>query len=172
MYMHPLFVAMAACRILYISDWGTRPGIFSLKTDGSDFTLLVNTSISWPNGLALDFPGKRLYWVDAKYKIVETINLDGTGRVVVKQLPDGAHPWSIDVFEEMMMWSDSEGFRVSFSNRLSAEDIKSIHISQATLKGIKIVHRALQTTGELCIYIHIHICVLVLDLYIPTVLCI
>ena len=77
--------------------------------------------------------------------------MDGTGRVVVKKLPEGAHPWSIDVFEEMMIWSDSEGFRVSFSNRLSAEDIKSIPISQATLRGIKIVHHALQMTGELYI---------------------
>ena len=142
MFLYPATIAV--CRTLYISDWGTRPEIFSLKTDGSDFTSLVNTSISWPNGLALDFPGKRLYWVDAKYKIVETINLDGTGRVVVKQLPEGAHPWSIDVFEEMIMWSDSEGFRVSFSNRFSGEDIMSISISQPNLSGIKVVQEALQ----------------------------
>ena len=136
--------------MLYICDWGTRPGIFSLKTDGSNFTSLVNTSISWPNGLALDFPGKRLYWVDAKYKIVETINLDGTGRVVVKKLPEGAHPWSIDVFEEMMMWSDSEGFRVYFSNRFSGEDIMNISISQPSLSGIKVVQEVLQLGKSSC----------------------
>ena len=136
--------ALDVCRMLYISDWGTRPGIFSLKTDGSNFTSLVNTSISRPNDLALDFPGKRLYWVDAKYRIVETINLDGTGRVVVKQLPEGTNPWSIDVFEEMMMWSDSVGSNIYISNRFSGQDIANISISQANHIGIKVVQEALQ----------------------------
>ena len=136
-------------RTLYVSDWGDNPGIFSLKTDGSDFTTLVNDSVEWPNGLALDLPGKQLYWVDAKYKIVESIKVDGTGRKVVKQLPKEAHPFSIDVFEDMMMWSDTDRFHIYFNNRLSGEDIKNITISQPRLNGIKIVQAILQTSGKL-----------------------
>ena len=97
----------------------------------------------------MDFPGKRLYWVDAKYKVVETIKLDGTGRTVVKQLPERAHPWSIDVFEEMMMWSDTDRFHIYFNNRFTGDVIKNISISQPSLNGIKIAQAALQTSGTL-----------------------
>ena len=143
-------------RTLYICDWGSKPGIFSLKTDGSDFTSLVNTSISWPNGLAMDFPGKRLYWVDAMNRTVETIKLDGTGRTVVKQLPEKAHPWSIDVFEEMMMWSDRDSRHIFFNNRFTGDVIKNISIRQPLLHGIKVVQAVLQPSGMLSArYLHI-----------------
>ena len=143
------------CRTLYFSDWGSNPGIFSMKTDGSGFTTLVNSSISEPNGVALDFPGQQLYWIDAKYKTVETIKVDGTGRKVVKQLPEDAHPFSIDVFEDMMIWSDTARFHIYFDNRMSGEYIKNITISQPTLTGIKVVQAALQTSGKIaCIPVH------------------
>ena len=137
------------CRTLYISDWGDKPGIFSMKTDGSQFSLLVNTTIAWPNGLALDYPGQRLYLVDAKYKIVESIKLDGTGREVITQLPLVSHPFSIDVFENLMMWSDWDKYQIHFTNRFTGEVVKSISVSDFSLSGIKIAQAALQPSGKL-----------------------
>ena len=157
-YVHCFLVVMVACRTLYVSEWGSKPGIFSLKTDGSGFTSLVNTSTAWPNGLAMDFPGKQLYWVDTKYKTVETIKLDGTDRTVVTKLSKESHPWSIGVFVEMMMWSDTDRRHIYFNNRFTGEEIKNISISQRSLNGIKIVQAALQTSGKISAkYLHIHI---------------
>ena len=83
-------------------------------------------------------------------RTVETIKLDGTGQTVVKQLPERAHPWLIDVFEEMMMWSDRDrAGHIYFDNRFTGEVIKNIRISQPSLNGMKIVQAALQTSGKL-----------------------
>ena len=89
-------------------------------------------------------------------RTVETIKLDGTGRTVVKQLPEKAHPWSIDVFEEMMMWSDRDSRHIFFNNRFTGDVIKNISIRQPLLHGIKVVQAVLQPSGMLSArYLHI-----------------
>lgn len=70
--------------MMYWSDWAKPAEIVIAKMDGTEDYTLVSKDIYWPNGLALDYPNKRLYWVDAKKKSVESINIDGTERYVSK----------------------------------------------------------------------------------------
>ena len=75
-------------RKVYWTDWGVVPKIERINFDGngSSRETLVNKSIWWPTGLAIDHFNNRLYWSDTKLKHFESINLDGTGRKVVKPL--------------------------------------------------------------------------------------
>lgn len=51
--------------------------------DGSHRDIFVTSkTVLWPNGLSLDIPAGRLYWVDAFYDRIETILLNGTDRKV------------------------------------------------------------------------------------------
>lgn len=50
--------------------------------DGSDHTKFVSENLYWANGITTDTPNKRLYWVDAKKQLIESIRFDGTGRKV------------------------------------------------------------------------------------------
>lgn len=68
---------------MYWMDWGSRPKIERAALDGSDRQVLVNESITWPNGLTIDYTERRLYWGDAVEDRIESCNLDGTGRRVV-----------------------------------------------------------------------------------------
>lgn len=57
--------------LMYWTDWGENPKIECANLDGRDRHVLVNTSLGWPNGLALDLQEGKLYWGDAKTDKIE-----------------------------------------------------------------------------------------------------
>jgi len=70
-------------RQMYWTDWGNDTKIEQSNLDGSDRVTLVNTSIGWPNGLAIDRSQRKLYWADAKLDLIEYMNLDGSDRRIL-----------------------------------------------------------------------------------------
>ena len=134
-------------RILYVTDWGPNAGIIKINTDGSGFSMLVNGSIGLPNGMALDLPGNRLYWVDRTFKKIESIRSDGSGRVVVKNLPPSSHPFSISVFEDLMYWTDENSTDVYIANRFTGDDERPIMLRHGIPVGVEVMQKALQPSG-------------------------
>lgn len=67
---------------MYWTDWGENPMIGRSGMDGSQPQKFVTQDIHWPNGIHVDYPGKRIYWVDAKLQIIESIKLDASDRRV------------------------------------------------------------------------------------------
>lgn len=57
--------------LMYWTDWGENPKIECANLDGQERHVLVNTSLGWPNGLALDLQEGKLYWGDAKTDKIE-----------------------------------------------------------------------------------------------------
>ena len=68
---------------MYWSDWGKKPKIERANLDGTDRRVLVDSNLGWPNGLAVDLQGGRLYWGDAKTDHIETSDLMGRDRRVL-----------------------------------------------------------------------------------------
>jgi hypothetical protein len=68
---------------MYYTDWGVPPIIERARLDGSERQTIVDTRISWPNGIALH--GSTLCWCDAYLHSIECANTDGTNRVMVLQ---------------------------------------------------------------------------------------
>ena len=62
---------------LFWSDWGENPRIERAGMDGSHRSVIVDKSVRWPNGIALDLASDRIYWVDAKLNLVGSADLDG-----------------------------------------------------------------------------------------------
>ena len=60
-----------SCSYMYWTDWGELPKIERANLDGSDRFILLNTSLGWPNGLAIDHAAGKLYWGDAKTDKIE-----------------------------------------------------------------------------------------------------
>lgn len=59
------------CRYMYWTDWGEVPKIERADLDGLERVVMVNTSLGWPNGLALDYDERKIYWGDAKTDMIE-----------------------------------------------------------------------------------------------------
>lgn len=54
--------------------------------DGSMRQVLVNDTVHWPNGVALDFKRSKLLWADANLDRIERCNFDGSEREVVLEI--------------------------------------------------------------------------------------
>lgn len=93
---------------MYWSDWGFHPKLERAWLDGTRRTVLVNTSIQWPNDLALDYRERKLYWADARLDKIEVCNLNGSGRRVLvdKNLP---HIYSLSLVGKYLYWTDWQG---------------------------------------------------------------
>lgn len=79
---------------MYWTDWEEDPKdsrrgrLERAWMDGSHRDIFVTSkTVLWPNGLSLDIPAGRLYWVDAFYDRIETILLNGTDRKVGRHTP-------------------------------------------------------------------------------------
>lgn len=62
---------------MYWTDWGEHPKIERANLDGMDRVVLLNSSLGWPNGLAIDYTAGKLYWGDAK---TDKIEVRGRGK--------------------------------------------------------------------------------------------
>lgn len=74
---------------MYWTDWGKVPKIERADLDGMERVVMVNTSLGWPNGLALDYDERKIYWGDAKTDKIEV----GIG-AMIKMLRTVSISWS------------------------------------------------------------------------------
>lgn len=77
-------------RKIYWTDWGNTPRIEYANMDGSNRRIIADTHLFWPNGLTIDYAGRRMYWVDAKHHVIEKADLDGRNRKAV--ISQGKYP--------------------------------------------------------------------------------
>ena len=75
-------MAHTPARYLYWTDWGDHSLIGRIGMDGSGRSVIVDTKITWPNGLTLDYVTERIYWADAREDYIEFASLDGSNRHV------------------------------------------------------------------------------------------
>ncbi len=75
-----MLYGLCVCSAIYWTEWGSRPRISRAAMDGSERTTVVHHNILWPNCLTIDYAADRLYWIDARYYMLETIRLDGSQR--------------------------------------------------------------------------------------------
>lgn len=111
----PFAVAVNPRRgIIYWSDVDpSGPKIESAWMNGVNRTVLVTTRISYPSGIAIDFRmNDRVYWCDPKVNLIESMNHDGSHRVMVHSMRIN-NPFSIDVFSGQMYWVSKDSGTVN-----------------------------------------------------------
>ena len=72
--------------------------------NGENRTILVSDGLGNPTGITIDFwMNHRIFWCDSKEKKIESMNADGTDRVLVIATQTN-HPFSLDVFTNSLYW--------------------------------------------------------------------
>uniref|UniRef100_A0A3P8VV89 EGF-like domain-containing protein n=1 Tax=Cynoglossus semilaevis TaxID=244447 RepID=A0A3P8VV89_CYNSE len=84
---------------IFWTDWYRPAKIMRAWGDGSHAQPIVNTTLGWPNGLAIDWSAMRLYWVDAFFDKIEHSNFDGTNRLSLDRISQISHPFGLTIFE-------------------------------------------------------------------------
>uniref|UniRef100_A0A8C5IGC5 EGF-like domain-containing protein n=1 Tax=Junco hyemalis TaxID=40217 RepID=A0A8C5IGC5_JUNHY len=92
---------------LYWTDWGDHSLIGKIGMDGTNRSVIVDTKITWPNGLTLDYINSRIYWADAREDYIEFASLDGSNRHTVLS-QDIPHIFALTLFEDFIYWTDWE----------------------------------------------------------------
>ena len=123
---------------------GDLGSICRASMDGQNQEVLHNTLIYWPNALTIEIPTQTLYWADAKLQIIETSNVDGTGRRIL--LSHGVnHPFSMSIFEDYLYWIDwtTRGVKSTFKS-FETTSYQLLNGMGEIPTSIKAVHPALQ----------------------------
>ncbi|XP_065831916.1 serine/threonine-protein kinase MRCK beta-like, partial [Oscarella lobularis] len=92
-------------RSIYWTAWGSYPHIGKAFMNGTNVTVLVNSRITWTNGLAIDSEQGFLYWADAEHETIEKSELWGRNRVILVQ-SDVPHIFGLTVLDRFLYWTD------------------------------------------------------------------
>lgn len=65
---------------MFWADWGKKPRIERAGMDGSSRMAIIDSKLSLPVSLAIDYVREDLYWGDADLHLIERSDLDGNRR--------------------------------------------------------------------------------------------
>ena len=134
---------------MYWTDWGYHAKIERAEMSGQQRVVLVNSSLSWPNGLTLDQERNRLYWVDASYSKLEYLHLSTNIRVtLIHSYATLPHPFGLTLLGDYLYWTDWRDYTVYRANKERAAvvtvfvtgigqpmDIHGYNLSEKTIPG-------------------------------------
>uniref|UniRef100_A0A674F6C9 Low density lipoprotein receptor-related protein 2a n=1 Tax=Salmo trutta TaxID=8032 RepID=A0A674F6C9_SALTR len=91
---------------IFWTDWYRPAKIMRAWCDGSHALSIVNTTLGWPNGLAIDWSSMRLYWVDAFFDKIEHSTFDGRNRLSLERITQISHPFGLTIFGGYAYFTD------------------------------------------------------------------
>ncbi|KAK6630731.1 hypothetical protein RUM44_002900 [Polyplax serrata] len=113
---------------LYFTDCNQKlPKIERSFMDGTGRKQLVTKNIVCPSGISIDYPASRLYFVDTKLRTLESTDLNGENRIVVKAFSRDSHrPYKLEIFEDFAYISLYQHENVLRINKFGRGEMKSI----------------------------------------------
>ncbi|XP_069557707.1 very low-density lipoprotein receptor [Brachyistius frenatus] len=111
--------------------------------DGSERRVVVNTSLGWPGGVAVDVISDRVYWTDERMKAIGSSTLDGDD-IRILQMKDTTNPFSVAVFNDLLYWSDSKKRVVQTAHKVSGKNRSVLLKRPRQPFALTIVHPVLQ----------------------------
>nr|XP_033342194.1 vitellogenin receptor [Megalopta genalis] len=129
--------------IMYWMEWGTDSHIWKSSMDGKNTSAIVSKNLEWPNSLAIDYANDRLYWIDSKLKLIETVRLDGSDRRTI--LRDIVKmPMAIAVFENKIYWSERASKTIETCDKFTGKDWKTLAQANSVVYAMDIYHSVLK----------------------------
>ena len=142
---------VVAFRMMYWTDWGANPRIEQAEMDGSARQTIVTGNLVWPNGLTIDQPTNRLFWVDAKLDKIEASDLNGGNRKLIMSSVNNIRPYGLAVNLDMLYWTDWNTTSISRFN-LSRGNWEIVVRGLQKPMDIHVFDPALITSGT-CTYV-------------------
>lgn len=129
------------------TDVGTYPKIEKASLSGNQRVTIVTTHLYLPNGIELDKGNKRIFWVDAGYDSVETVDYNGNNRKKLFQ-HDGLHPFGVALIAPFLFFTDwYTHYEVHKLDATTGRVLRSYNISGGQPMGIVAYDSARQPSG-------------------------
>uniref|UniRef100_A0A8C6ISX6 Pro-epidermal growth factor n=1 Tax=Melopsittacus undulatus TaxID=13146 RepID=A0A8C6ISX6_MELUD len=136
---------------LFWTDMGVNPRIDSSSLEGIDRQVIASTGLVWPSGITLDYLADKLYWCDAKMSVVESANLDGSGRRILAQ-NDVGHPFDVAVFEDHLWFSDWARPSLMRVDKKTGQNRVRLRGSMLRPSSMVVVHPLAKPGANPCLY--------------------
>ncbi|TWW60722.1 putative vitellogenin receptor [Takifugu flavidus] len=146
--------------LMFWTEIGNVVKIERAGMDGSERRAVVNSSLGWPGGVAVDAIAERVYWADERLGAIGSAALDGND-IRILQTKDTSNPFSLAVFNDMLYWTDAKKRVVHSAHKVSGKNSHILLKRQRQPFGVKIIHPLLQKSAESpCEKKCSHLCVL------------
>ncbi|KAB7498329.1 Low-density lipoprotein receptor-related protein 4 [Armadillidium nasatum] len=132
--------------ILFWSEWGSNASIERANMDGSERKSIATYNLTWPNGLAIDYEISRLFWLDAKYKVVESSDFDGQLRRKMFT-NDLYHPFGLALYKDYIFWSDWETMGIYMADKDTGFGKQQLVKGLKDLMDVRVFHRREKTNN-------------------------
>uniref|UniRef100_A0A915DGL5 HAT C-terminal dimerisation domain-containing protein n=1 Tax=Ditylenchus dipsaci TaxID=166011 RepID=A0A915DGL5_9BILA len=132
--------------LIFWTDWGARARIERAGMDGENRVEIISGDIvRWPNGLAVDILDRKVYWADAKMKLISSCDYWGKNvRTVIHSHQHLRHPFSLAVFEEKLYWTDWDQEGVLTVNKFHGNDVKTLMKGISGPMTVRVYHKQAQ----------------------------
>ena len=129
------------------TDVRTFPRIEKASLSGNQRVTIVTTHLYLPSGIELDKGNKRIFWVDAGYGRVETIDYDGNNRKTLFQ-HDGLHLFGVALIAPFLFFIDwSTHYEAHKIDATTGKVLRSYSIRGERSMGIVAYDSARQPSG-------------------------
>ncbi|XP_070402476.1 very low-density lipoprotein receptor isoform X1 [Nothobranchius furzeri] len=147
--------------LMFWTEIGNVVKIERAGMDGSERRAVVNSSLGWPGGIAVDMISERIYWTDERLGAIGSSSLDGDN-IKILQMKETTNPFAVAVFNDMLYWSDAKKRVVQAANKLSGKNRQVVLKRPGQPFAVKIIHPILQMdTDSACKKMDCsHMCVL------------
>lgn len=138
---------------MFWSDWGISAKIERAYMDGGDRRTIISTSLSQPNGIAVDYSSSKIYWSDSDMDKIEYSNYDGTSRTTLETEASGLkYPFALTVAKTLLFWSDWYTNKVYVTHKVHGSDsnngyFETIALFSSSPYGIEAVLSDRQESG-------------------------
>lgn len=159
---------------MYFSDWGVKPKIERAAMDGQRRSILIGENVIWPNGLAIDFETRRLYWADGGMKSIEYINMDSKRPKRVRLQSDLPHPFGLVIHKDKVYWTDWDTKSIHKANKDNGENATIVRSNISGLMDVRTFHRNRPVITDYCSNKNggcSHLCLLVPDKPVRSYVC-
>ncbi|XP_026198401.1 very low-density lipoprotein receptor isoform X2 [Anabas testudineus] len=129
--------------LMFWTEIGNIVKIERAGMDGSERRAVVNSSLGWPGGVAVDTISDRVYWTDERLRAIGSATLDGDD-IRILQMKETTNPFSLAVLNDMLYWSDARQRTVRGAHKISGKNHKVLLKRPRQPFGVKIIHPSLQ----------------------------
>ncbi|MBZ3890926.1 Low-density lipoprotein receptor-related protein 2 [Sciurus carolinensis] len=135
---------------IFFTDWFRPAKIMRAWSDGSHLMPIVNTTLGWPNGLAIDWGASRLYWVDAFFDKIEHSTFDGLDRRRLGHIEQMTHPFGLTVFKDHVFFTDWRLGAIVQVRKMDGGDMRVIRSGITNIMHVKSYDISIQTGSNYC----------------------
>uniref|UniRef100_A0A0N4Z414 EGF-like domain-containing protein n=1 Tax=Parastrongyloides trichosuri TaxID=131310 RepID=A0A0N4Z414_PARTI len=135
-----------AAGVIFWTDWGKNPKIERAGIDTKFRTTIVSGEyLKWPNGLTLDILEKKVYFADAKHKIISSCDYWGNNfKTLIHSHEKLKHPYSLAVFEDKIYWSDWDKDAIISANKFTGGNVTEALKHVPSPMTVRVFHEAVQ----------------------------